>query len=118
MAPSFFEGREHIKGIEANGLIAMCTSTPEVREWLRESLSYVFKQVPDRGGVLTLTASESLTNCWSRPTLVGNCPRCAKRTAPDVIAEVNRTIAEGVWEGNPATKVIVWDWGCHLSPWG
>jgi hypothetical protein len=29
----------------------------------------------------------------------------------DVIAEINKTIAEGVWEGNPDAKVIVWDWG-------
>ncbi len=110
MPLSFFKGREEILGVQEKSFGAMCTSVPLVRQWLKESLTHVFREVPELGGVFTITGSENLTNCWSHQN--GNqCPRCSKRSPVDVIAEVNKTIAEGVWEGNPHAKVIVWDWG-------
>lgn len=110
MEASFFEGREDLQGVAEGDYRALCTSAPQVRQWLSESLTYVFKQVPGLGGVFTITASENLTNCYSHSRTPG-CPRCSARTGPAVIAEVNRTIAAGVRAGNPEAKVIVWDWG-------
>ncbi len=111
MEASFFQGREHLKGVQEGNYFALCTSAPEVRRWLADSLTYVFKQVPHLGGVFTITASENLTNCYSHGRGAESCPRCSKRSGPQVIAEVNRTIAEGVWAGNPQAKVIAYDWG-------
>jgi len=111
MEGTFFKGREHLRGVQEGDHFALCTSTPEVRQWLRESLTYVFKQVPGLGGVFTITASENFTNCYSHNRTAAGCPRCSKRSGPEVIAEVNRTIAEAVWAGSPSAKVIVWDWG-------
>ena len=111
MEASFFKGREDIKGVQEGDHFAMCTSAPEVRQWLADSLTYVFKQVPNLGGVFTITGSENLTNCYSHGRTAEGCPRCSKRPGPEVIAEVNRTIAEGVWAGNPQAKVIAYDWG-------
>lgn len=110
MPVSFFEGREHIKGVQEGDYCALCTSAPQVRQWITDSLTYVFKKVPRLGGVFTITASENLTNCWSHQNPRG-CPRCSKRSAPEVIAEVNGAIAAGVWRGNPDARIIVWDWG-------
>ncbi len=110
MPPSFFKGREDLMGYQNQEFATLCTSVPLVRQWTKESLTSVFKQVPELGGVFTITGSENLTNCWSKQQ--GNlCPRCSKRKPAEVIAEINRTIAEGVWESNPDAKVIVWDWG-------
>ncbi len=110
MPPSFFKGREELMGYKTEDFATMCTSVPLIRQWLKESLASVFSAVPELGGVFTITASENLTNCWSKQQ--GDlCPRCSKRAPSDVIAEVNKTIAEGVWQGNPKAKVIVWDWG-------
>ena len=66
--------------------------------------------MPDLGGLFTITASENLTNCWSH----GNgaaCPRCSKRPAFEVIAEVNRHIAEGIARARSTARLIAWDWG-------
>ncbi|MCF6359059.1 MAG: hypothetical protein L3J54_14775, partial [Draconibacterium sp.] len=115
---SFFENNKDVLGVEQKGFGSLCTSVPKVNQWLKESLANVFSKVPELGGVFTITASENLTNCWSwhDGTL---CPRCSKRQPAEVIAEVNRTIAEGVWQGNPNAKVIVWDWGWpDGSAWG
>ncbi len=110
MPLSFFEGREELLGVVEGERGALCTSVPLVRQWMKESLTHIFREVPELGGVFAITASENLTNCWSHRD-AGKCPRCSKRAPEEVIAEVNRTIAEGVWEGNPRARVIVWDWG-------
>ncbi len=107
---SFFENRQELLGIEERGLGSLCTSVPIVQQWLKESLSYVFSTIPELGGVFTISGSENLTSCWSHQN-GENCTRCAKRNPEVVIAEVNRIIADGVWQGNPEAKVIVWDWG-------
>ncbi|MBN1489106.1 MAG: hypothetical protein JXA69_04245, partial [Phycisphaerae bacterium] len=109
MPASFFEQRPHMKGAEEQGHFAMCTSVPEVRQWLTESLASVFADVPDLGGVFTITASENLTNCPSRGGHQ-QCPRCKERPIPEIIAEVNTAIEAGVHRGNPDARVLVWDW--------
>jgi hypothetical protein len=112
MPQEFFDvpGREALKGTGRNGLYTMCTSTPEVRQWISDSLAYIFKEVDGLGGVFTITASENLTSCASH-RLQKNCPRCSQRSYADIIAEVNTTIAEGVKRGNPDARTVVWDWG-------
>lgn len=110
MPKAFFQGREELVGVSEGETTAFCTSQPAVRRWLADSLAFVFREVPDLGGVITITASENLTNCASH----GNwraCPHCKHRTDAEIIAEVNATIAEGVHRGNPKAEVLVWDWG-------
>ena len=116
---AFFEkpGRMEARGAKRthDGLgYARCTSCPETRRWLRDALKSVFAQVPGLGGVFTITMSENLTNCasrWGKNT----CPRCKDRTVVDIVAEVNRTISEGVKAGNPDAEVVCWDWGWPMQ---
>jgi hypothetical protein len=110
MPHGFFADRPKMAGVRSGQYTAMCTSDPRVRKWLSDSLAYVFQQVPDLGGVFTITASENLTNCASHGR-IGDCSRCAKRTPSDIVAEVNRAIADGVHRSAPQAKVIAWDWG-------
>jgi len=111
MPVSFFEQRPDIRGVRSGDYCTLCTSTPQVRQWMYDALEYVFERVPGLGGVFTITASENLTNCYSHSRDAAGCPRCSQRSGPEVIAEVNKTIAAGVWAGNPKAKVIIWDWG-------
>ncbi len=116
---SFFEkpGRVETRGAKRthDGLgYARCTSCPETRRWLRDSLKSVFSQVPGLGGVFTITMSENLTNCASRGGK-NTCPRCKDRMVVDIVAEVNRTISEGVKAGDPNAEVVCWDWGWPMK---
>lgn len=109
---SFFQSpdRAEMAGARNGEYTAMCTSHPAVRQWMSDSLAFIFGEVPDLAGVFTITAAEGLTNCAS----LGNaksCPRCKDRTDADIIGEVNRVIAEGVHRGNPKANVLAWDWG-------
>ncbi len=111
MPPSFFQDREDLLGYhDNNGFGTLCTSVPLVRQWVKESLTNVFTNVPELGGVFTISGSENLTHCWSKQH-GDKCPRCSEREPAEVIAEINKVVADGVWEGNPDAKVIVWDWG-------
>ncbi|MBN2377146.1 MAG: hypothetical protein JXD22_12140 [Sedimentisphaerales bacterium] len=110
MKEEFFVGREEMKGVREGDYFALCSSVPEVREWITEALKHVFSTVPGLGGIFTITASENLTNCYCRDNGL-QCPRCGKRRAADVIGELNKAMASGVWQGNPEATVIVWDWG-------
>ena len=113
-AASFFEkgNRRSIKGAPdgQNLLHAMCTSCPEVRRWMSDSLESVFRQVPGLGGIFTITASENHTNCACRDDK-NKCPRCARRSRAEIIAEVNNALIDGMTRGSPDAEAVVWDWG-------
>jgi hypothetical protein len=109
---SFFKNRQEMAGVQVGEFVTMCTSNASVLNWIANSLTHVFKSVPDLGGVFTITASENLTSCASHGK-EKECSRCSKRDYADIIAGVNGAIERGVHHGNPDAKVIVWDWGWH-----
>jgi hypothetical protein len=113
MPAEFFDKYPNTKGTyDGNDrqYFAMCTSAPEVRDWLADSLVHVFSQVPGLGGIFCITASENLTNCYSHGR-AQYCSRCSKRTGAEVIAEVIQTFRDGIRRGSSGAKVIAWDWG-------
>jgi hypothetical protein len=110
MPTDFFTQRPDVMGVREGDFATMCTSHPQVRQWLGDALAHVFANVPHLGGVFTITASENLTSCASH-FRQADCPRCAGRSEAEIIAEVNATIEAGVHRGNPVARVIAWDWG-------
>lgn len=110
MPLSFFEKYPELKGVVETDYAVLCTSHPEVRKYLSESVASICQAVPDLGGFFTITASENLTNCWSHAGGMG-CPRCGKRPAADVIAEVNHTFVEGIRRSGSRARMLAWDWG-------
>lgn len=112
MPRDFFKTRPEMAGIPAGELRTMCTSNPQVRNWMSSSLTHVFREVPELAGVFTITASENATNCSYR-NQHAECPRCQHRSHAEIIAEVNATIAAGVHAASPNARVICWDWGWH-----
>jgi hypothetical protein len=108
----FFATRPNLKGVAEGDFTALCTSVPEVREYLASAVESICRAVPGLGGFFTISGSENLTNCWSH----GNghaCPRCGKRPPAEVIAEVNGTFYEGIRRAGKGQTLIVWDWGWH-----
>ncbi|HOS91717.1 MAG TPA: hypothetical protein PLQ54_00250, partial [Armatimonadota bacterium] len=110
MPTPFFESRPEVAGVEEGGLTALCTSNATVRQWMSDALTHVFREVPGLGGIYAITASENLTNCASHGAWSA-CPRCQTRSDTEIIAEVVRTLEEGVHRGSPQAEVIVSDWG-------
>lgn len=111
----FFKDHPGLRGVGENDLSALCSSTPEVKAYLREGTRHVFGAVPDLAGFFTITGSENLTHCYSHGA-GDQCPRCKKRGAGRVVAEVNALLAQGAWEAQPKAEAIAWDWGWR-EPW-
>lgn len=107
---SFFDKHPDVKGVTEGEFSALCTSQPQVQDYLTAAVSSICRAVPEMGGFFTITASENLTNCWSHGA-GAQCPRCGKRAASEVIAEVNGAIWRGIEDSGTAAQLIVWDWG-------
>ncbi len=111
---NFFAGRPQLKGAVEGDHAALCTSVPEVQEFIVGAIATICRAVPDLGGFFSITASENLTNCWSHGG-GASCPRCAKRPPADVIAEVNRLFSDGIRNAGSRAQMIAWDWGWNDS---
>jgi len=118
MPAEFFANRAGLRGSKHQDLFAMCTSTQQVRTWLADSLAHVFKNVPQLGGVFTISSSENHTNCFSHggswrkeaPGAV-DCPRCTKRESWEVLAEMFSAMREGIRRSSATAEIIHYDWG-------
>lgn len=113
MPPEFFEKHPDWRGaMTADGLsFTLCTSRKVVLEALKNGISELFRQTPELGGIFTVTMSENLTHCFSRPQdIVEPCPHCSTREISEIVAEINRTLAEGVHQVKPEADVIVSTW--------
>lgn len=115
MPVSFFEKHPGLKGVEEGDYAAMCSSAPEVQDYLRNAVATICRSVPDLAGFFTITASENLTNCWSHYQ-GAQCPRCASIGPEEVIANANRLIREGIAQTTSGARLIAWDWGWQ-DPW-
>jgi hypothetical protein len=109
---NFFATRPKLKGIVEGDFAALCTSVPEVREYLTSAVESICRAVPGLAGFFTITGSENLTHCWSHGQGKA-CPRCGQRPPAEVISEVNATFFEGIRRAGTGQKLIVWDWGWH-----
>ncbi len=121
----FFDQYPHLKGVTSGNQASLCTSHPDVQKYLIDSLALITASIPDLAGFFSITASENPTNCWSH-SKGGGCPRCSKRTAAEVISELNICYQKGIGNGiqnyeqtsgkistGNTPRLIVWDWGWH-----
>ncbi|MBN1674238.1 MAG: hypothetical protein JXR37_24530 [Kiritimatiellae bacterium] len=99
----------------------LCTSQPQVLDYLREGMHTLFSRVPELAGTLLITASEFPTHCWSHspaPNMAHEasfergtrCPRCAGRDPCEVVAEVVTQIRAGMKAAKPDADLIAWNW--------
>lgn len=116
----FWQRYPEVRGASDNSLMdewpetyAFCTSTPQVRAWLREVTTRLFSAVPDLGGWFLISASEHHTHCYSHagPSHLPDCPRCAGRDPLEVVAELITDLRDGTRAASPDAHCIAWNWG-------
>ena len=110
MPQAFFAKHPDLKGVPVGDYASLCTSNPDVRKALTDAVAHIAAAVPDIAGFFTISASENPTNCWSHGQ-GRNCPRCSKRSAGEVIAEVNAAFYNGIQQAGSKADLIAWDWG-------
>ncbi len=115
MPDEFFKKYPHLCGhSQGNGHSCLCPSTTEIKDYLKNSIAFICKQVPEIGGFFTITRSENLTNCYSHSGSVGidcTCPRCKEKTVSEVISQTIGCMADGAHSVNPDISFFAWSWG-------
>jgi len=93
---------------------AFCTSTPEMRAWLYQVTHNLFRDVPELGGWFAISAGEHHAHCYSYifdlPNKQQLCPRCAERSAVDVVTELLTLMHNGTKAARPSAHTIAWNW--------
>ena len=105
----FFEEFPQLKGAVHDQYAALCTSRPEVIEYLRSSVTKLCQDVPGLGGFFTITCSENLTHCKSRSE-ASECPNCHDRSVGEMVSQVLRCIYEASTSVDPKIRTIAWTW--------
>ncbi len=109
---SFYEDKPQLLGVHDGQVGALCTSAPEVQQYLYDAVQKIVTEVPELGGFFTITGSENLTNCYSRGEYdINACPRCRNRTRVEVCTEINEIYQRAINDANSSAKLIVWTWG-------
>lgn len=114
MPDSVFENYPDIKGrsVPEKNMSCLCTSVLQVQEYLENATYSLFKSVEGLAGFFTITRSENPTNCYSHTNEDDcSCPRCSRRSVPEVLAEVNNLLYRGAHRANPNARAIAWVWG-------
>jgi hypothetical protein len=106
----FFAEHRSLQGVTEGDHGALCTSNPDVQNYIVNSVAHLCRAVPGLAGFFTITASENLTNCWSHAN-GSSCLRCRQRTPAEVIGELNNLFHQGITQAGSRTRLIVWDWG-------
>ena len=106
---------------------ALCSSTPQVRDFLSSGFNKLFSKAPLRG-VILMTSSEQVNNCWahvlSSPQTYSSpetfwfkrcqCPRCEPRGPIEIISEILNLVTSGIKLANPQARVVAWDWSWNM----
>ncbi|MBI2297908.1 MAG: hypothetical protein HYU66_02965 [Armatimonadetes bacterium] len=121
----FWQAHPDVRGVlcRVAPMYTMCTSIPQVRDYIREGAEYLFAHAPELSGLITISCSEFPSHCYchqgrpvepeARAKLIDEgwlCPRCAERSPQEVIAETVTLLRDGVKAANPAAEVIAWNW--------
>jgi hypothetical protein len=119
----FFASHPEARGAPSvfKPMVNLCTSTPQVQAYLRESACDILTRVPQLAGFIMITASEYPSHCWShtgfnpqepqeRVGEVAACPRCRERTPQEVVGELVRLVRDGARSAKPEAEIIAWNW--------
>lgn len=107
---SFYDKKPHWRGIESQDNITVCINrTPEVLEWLENSVRKLFTEVPELGGLFNIAMSEYPTHCNYRHGR-SRCPYCKDMPADDFIVRINSAIERGMHSVAPDAKLLMYDW--------
>ncbi|OQA83355.1 MAG: hypothetical protein BWY31_02894 [Lentisphaerae bacterium ADurb.Bin242] len=108
----FYDKKPHWGGVDvpANHTKTICvTRTNEPLEWLENAVKSLFHDVPELGGLLTITMSENPTNC-NYSLNKNECPSCRNVPGEDIIAKVITAMERGMHASAPDAKLLAYDW--------
>ncbi len=110
----FYEKHPDCQGCGWGG--SMCTSSPQVQQYLAETTRNLFQAVPRLKGLVMIFDSEGFFNdavCNDR----SRCPRCRNRQPEDIAAELITIIDKAMKACRPDAELIAWSYFTKQPPW-
>lgn len=107
-------GKPEIAGkLHGDSAVSLCLSTEEPQEYLYTATRDLFEELPDIGGIFTITMSENSTTCVSGGKERCNCPRCKDIPVYKLPVLVNNIMHKAIRDAGSDAKVIAytWAWG-------
>ena len=100
------------------GDCVLCTEHPLVRRYLGESVEGLFRSDPALDGLVVIIGGEGFYHCFMRPFGVAkghtNCPRCEKRGAERVVADLLNLMAGAARRVNPRAEIVAWPYSAEF----
>lgn len=95
----------------------LCTSRPEVKQYLYDAVLDLAKAVPGLGGILTITMSENLTHCKSNNSFSQDCELCKDIPVEELASEVNNIIHRALVDSGSSARLIanLWGWAPYMG---
>ncbi len=109
MPLEFFKTHSDLQGRTDDMYAALCTSKPQVMEYLRNAVGSLCRSVSGIGGFFVITCSEYLTHCKSRKE-GRECPICKDIPIYKLVADVLSAISEESRKADPSICTIAWTW--------
>ena len=115
---TFYEKRPDTKGVGPCyvGGKALCSSHPEVKEFVAETTRELFRRVPGLGGLCEIYDSEVYKHCACAGQQKA-CPRCKDFAAEDIAVDALAVIDRAMREVDPDADHIAWTYLGHFKPW-
>lgn len=96
-------------GHRQSGHAALCLQTEGARAYFYGAVKDLFTDIPDIGGILSITMSENFTHCtYGRAC---NCPRCSSLPVGTVAAQVNNIMMQAIRDSSSHAELIASMWG-------
>ena len=110
----FYEKHPDCQGCGWGG--SLCTSSPQVQQYLAETTRNLFQAVPRLKGLVMIFDSEGFFNdavCSDR----SRCPRCRNRQPEDIAAELITIIDKAMKACRADAELIAWSYFTKQPPW-
>ena len=93
----------------------LCMEQPEVQQYLYKATYDLCKNVPDLGGIFTITMSENPTHCHYVPGT--ECPTCKNLPPERTAATVNNLIYRAMKDSGCKGELIanLWGWSPYMG---
>ncbi len=111
----------HASAVPETLAYAFCTQCEFTETYLAGGFERVFRQCPELAGVITITASEILSHCFSNVderNLLNEdfkyrevaCSRCKDSTSVQTVIDVMEKIHRGIRAASATARIVAWNW--------
>ena len=97
------------------GICCLCPSDHKTLEFIAEAWADVFRRVPSLGGMVAIVGGEGFYHCYMRCGPDGpDCPRCSKRSAEDVVADLTNAVFRAIRKVKPDAELLAWPYSAFV----